>query len=109
MGFAAGHLDQRVTLQRATTTTNGYGEEIASWSDLGTVWASWRRASARETLAAAELSAVASDVFEIRRSARTETLGPKDRLAWSGRTYEIVEVTPIERHGLRVAAVARGE
>lgn len=109
MDFKAGRLDQRVTLQRATTSTNGLGEEIPSWSDLDTVWASWRRASARETLAAAELSAVVSDVFEVRRSSTISDLGPKDRIVWDGRTYDIAEVTPLARYGLRIGAVARGE
>lgn len=109
MDFAAGKLDQRVTLQRATTTTNGLGEEIPSWADLDTVWASWRHATARETLAAAELSAVVSDVFEVRRSSTISDLGPKDRIVWDGRTYDIVEVTPLARYGLRIGAVARGE
>ncbi len=109
MDFAAGKLDQRVTLQRATTSTNGLGEEVPDWADLAEVWASWRRASARETLAAAELSAVVSDVFEVRRSSVISDVGPLDRIVWSGRTYDIVDVTPLGRFGLRIAAVARGE
>lgn len=109
MDFKAGKLDQRVTLQRATTTANAYGEQVPSWADLDTVWASWRRATARETLAAAELSAVVSDVFEVRLSSTIATLGPKDRIIWDGRTYDIAEVTPIGRYGFRIGAVARGE
>lgn len=109
MDFKAGKLDQRVTLQRATTTANAYGEQVPSWADLDTVWASQRRASARETLAAAELSASVSDVFEVRRSSVIADLGPKDQLLWEGRIYDIAEVTPIGRYGFRIGAVARGE
>lgn len=107
MQFAAGKLDQRVTLQRATTTTDTWGAEIPTWSDLATVWASQRRASARETLAAAELSASVSDVFEVRRSSVIADLTPLDRLIWERRVYDIAEVTPIGRYGFRIAAVAR--
>lgn len=109
MQFASGKLDVRVTLQRATTTTDTWGAETPTWSDLATVWASQRRASARETLAAAELSASVSDVFEVRRSSEISDLGPLDRVVWSGRVYDVVEVTPLGRFGLRIAAVARGE
>jgi len=109
MDFAAGDLRERVTLQRGTSTINSGGEEILAWVDLDTVFASWRRATARETLAAAELSASVSDVFEVRKSNSIATLGPRDRLIWRGRTYDIANVERIGWHGLRVAAVARGE
>lgn len=109
MDLAAGKLDQRVTLRRATTARNGLGEMIPTWADLDTVWASQRRASARETLAAAELSASVSDVFEIRRSTSVADLGPLDRLVWDGRTYDIADVTPLGRFGLRITAAARSE
>lgn len=109
MQFAAGKLDQRVTLQRATTATDTWGAEIPTWSDLATVWASQRRASARETLAAAELSASVSDVFEVRKSSVIADLGPKDQLLWEGRVYDIAEVTPIGRYGLRIGAIARAD
>ena len=103
MQLAAGKLDVRVTLQRAGTTTDTWGAEIPTWSDLATVWASQRRASARETLAAAELSASVSDVFEVRQSSVIADLGPKDQLLWEGRIYDIAEVTPIGRYGFRIA------
>lgn len=109
MEFAAGKLIERVTLQRGASSTDSLGAEILTWADLDTVFASWRRATARETLAAAELSAAVSDVFEIRKSSTVDDLTPKDRLVWKGRTYDIVDVQPIGWHGLRVAAVARGE
>ncbi len=109
MGFAAAKLDQRVTLQRAGKVTDALGGQTLTWSDIATVWGSWRRASARETLAAAELSASVSDVFEVRLSPALADLGPTDRLLWNARTYDIVEVTPLDRYGLRIAAVARSE
>lgn len=109
MGFAAGDLRETVVLQRGASSTDNYGAEILTWADLDTVFASWRRATARETLAAAELTAAVSDVFEIRRSNSVASLGPKDRLIWRGRTYDILNVERIGWHGLRIAAVARGE
>lgn len=109
MDFAAGDLRERVTLQRGTATTDSLGAEVLTWADLDTVFASWRRATARETLAAAELSASVQDVFEIRKSSTVDDLTPKDRLIWKGKTYDIADVQPIGWHGLRIAAVARGE
>lgn len=104
-------LDRRITLQRASSTQDaGSGESVTSWSDLATVWASRRRASARETLAAAEISGEVSDVFEIRYDSAWSDLDVRDRLIFEGRTYEITSVDEIQRRqGFRIGAVARAE
>lgn len=63
----AGALDRRILIRRATVTQDpGSGEEIETWSTLAEVSASWRRASAREQLAAAEIQAMVTDVFIVR-------------------------------------------
>lgn len=106
----AGKLDRRITLQRATTAPDEYGEPIETWADLATVWASRRRASARETLAGAEVSAAISDVFEIRYDSAWSDLSPLDRLVFEDRTYAIETVDEIgRREGLRIGAIARAE
>ena len=104
-------LDRKITLQRATITQNrDSGENIETWATLATVWASRRRASARETLAAAELSAVVTDVFECRWDSSWSDLDPMDRLVYDGRTYMIESVDEIgRREGLSIAARARSE
>jgi SPP1 family predicted phage head-tail adaptor len=104
----AGKLDRRVVLQRASFVRDATGQPIASWSTIATVWASWRRASARETLAAAEVAATVTDVFEIRWSSDVADLNPKDRLSYDARTYDIAAVDEIDRRvGLRITAAAR--
>lgn len=106
----AAALDRRITLRRATMTQDALGQDIETWADLATVWASRRRASARETLAAAEVSAAITDVFEIRWDSAWGDLSPTDRLISDGRDYDIVSVDEIgRREGLRIAAVTRAE
>src|SRR5690554_7734665 len=107
----AGPRDRRVTLERFTSTQDpGSGETVETWATLAEVWASRRRASARETLAAAEISAEVTDVFEIRWAAAWSDLGPLDRLVYEGRTFSISSVDEIgRREGLRIAASARSE
>lgn len=110
MGLAAGKLDRRIRLERAVVTTNDFGEEVQSWIHLAEVWASRRRASARETLAAAEVSAEVTDVFEIRYAAAWSDINPKDRLIFEDRVYDIAMVDEIgRREGLRIGASARAE
>lgn len=108
---SAGKRDRRIRIERATTIQDaGSGQEVPSWGLLAERWASWRRASARETLASAEMSAAVSDVFEILWSQQVADLSPKDRVIYDGRTYEIVEATEIgRREGIRIAAIARAD
>jgi head-tail adaptor len=109
----AGKLDRRVTLQRFTSTVAaGSGEQVKVWGTLGpgALSASHRRASARETLASAELAAASSDVFEIRYDSAWGDLSPLDRLVFEGVVHEIVGVAEIgRREGLRIDTVARAE
>lgn len=44
----AGLLRQRITIQQKTLTKNDYGEPIATWSDLYSVWASISPRAGRE-------------------------------------------------------------
>lgn len=103
-------LDRRITLQRGTSTTDAAGTPVTTWADLATVWASRRRASARETLASAEVSAAITEVFEIRWDSAWSDLNPLDRLVFEGRVYDIAGVAEIgRREGLRIDAAARAE
>jgi SPP1 family predicted phage head-tail adaptor len=106
----AGPLDRRIALRRSTKTQDATGQEIETWSTLATVWASRRRASSRETLAAAEVSAAITDVFEIRYDSSWGDISPLDRVEFEGRDYDIASVDEIgRREGFRIAAVARAE
>lgn len=107
----SGDLNRRVTLLRDDGEgQDDYGTPIEVWTTLATVWASWRRATARETLAAGEIGASVSDIFEIRYSSTVASLNPKDRLTYQGRTYDISGVTEIGfREGMRIEATARAD
>lgn len=111
MPLSAGKLDRRLRLERATTIQDaGSGQDVETWQLLATVWGSWRRASARETLASAEVTAAVTDIFEVRWSQQVRELGPKDRVVYDGKTYDIVEATEIDRRvGIRIAATARAD
>lgn len=111
MPLRAGDMHRRITLQRYDVTFNADNEPNETWTpDAAAIWASWRRASARETLASAEVRAAVSDIFEIRFSSAVSNLNAKDRLVYDGRTYDISGVTEIgRREGLRIEASARAD
>jgi SPP1 family predicted phage head-tail adaptor len=100
----AGGLDRRVTLQRFTVTTDDYGEEIQTWSDLATVFAEVRQQSGREFIAAAQVQADRLVVFFIRWFSGLTVL---DRVSYAGTLHDIVEVREIgRRDGVELHTVA---
>jgi SPP1 family predicted phage head-tail adaptor len=108
--LASGKMDRRVTIQRAITAQDATGQVIETWSTLATVWASWRRASANETLAASELASQVTDIFETRYFAAIVDINPKDQVLFNGRTYDIADAVEIGRKiGIRITAAARSD
>lgn len=108
----AGHLDRRITIQRATTTLNGFNEPVETWSDLTTVWAKRTDASATESYRAQEVGAQISARFRVRYSSLIADVNPRDRIVFDGRLYNITRVS--EPEGTRnqwrdIEAAARGD
>jgi SPP1 family predicted phage head-tail adaptor len=108
----AGQFDRRITIRRATVTANAFNEQIETWSDLATVWAFRRDASATERYRAQEVGAEISVRFKIRYSSQVADVNPRDRLVIGGREYDITRVT--EPEGTRnrwrwIEAVARSD
>lgn len=104
-------LDRRITLLRYGITYDDDLNPVEAWTaDADPVWASWRRSSARETLAGAEVNAAATDVFEIRYSAAVASINPKDRLQYQGDTYDIKASQETgRREGIRIDATKRAD
>jgi SPP1 family predicted phage head-tail adaptor len=93
----AGQLDQRLTLQQKSTTTNGFGEDVVTWNDVATVWAKAAPLRGREFSSAAETQSSAEVRFTVRfRDDVDETW----RLMWRGKAYALV-APPINVGGTR--------
>lgn len=97
--LAAGALDRRIVLQRATTTVNAFGEEIPSWSAVATVWASFRPVSDGEKWRAGIVEAREIARFRIRFSADVSDLAATDRLTMDGDVWSITGVKELGRRG----------
>lgn len=108
MGFAAGDLNRRVTLRQKVTTFDQHNQPVTNWQSVGPISASWRRATANERLAGAQISAAVTDIFELRLTDRTKVTDPTWELVFKQQTYDIVEVTEIGfREGILIRAAAR--
>lgn len=108
MGLSAGDLNRRIMLRRKAIGYDEHNQPVEGWEDVGPLSASWRRATANERLASAQVTATVTDIFEIRYTARTKIVDPVWELQFKGRAYDIVEVTEIGFHeGLLIRASAR--
>lgn len=110
MEMRSARLDRRITIQRATYTQNGLGEQIPTWNTLATVWAEVMPVSDGERIRAMEVSAEITTRFRIRYSSTVASVNPKDRVAYDGRVYDIVGVKELGRRGgLEITANARAD
>jgi SPP1 family predicted phage head-tail adaptor len=109
-GMNAGKLDRRIVIERATTTTNAFGEAVLAWAPLVEVWAHVMEIPDGEVWRASEIQATISKRFQIRHSATTATVNPKDRLEYQGKKYDINRVKELGRRvGLEITAAARAD
>lgn len=110
MPLAAGKLDRRITLRRATITKDDYNNDVETWGDICTVWAGYEPVSDGEKFRAGERASEISARFKIRYSSQVADLSPKDQLVFQGRTYAITRVKELERRvGLEITAVGRDD
>ena len=84
-----GELRERVTVQVASGTTNALGETVLAWSDSSAVWASVEGVSAREALLAGQQETTVSHRVRLRYM---PGLTQQMRLAWRGRTLDIISL-----------------
>lgn len=86
-----GAMRDRITIQRATTTTTG-GLTTETWNNLVTTWARVKYQSGNEFLSASTIVGAHQAVFSIRH--RTD-INQADRILFAGKTWSIVAVLPV--------------
>jgi len=88
----AGSLNQRVTLERYTSTTDEWGSPIEAWAPLFTCWAAVEPLTGREYFAA---DAAQSEVTARIRMRYRPGITSQDRVIHDGKTYNIVTVIDV--------------
>lgn len=81
-----GQLDQRITIEKRTTTSNEFGETIETWSTRATVWAQARPLTGTERERPESTQGRANYAFVIRY--RDDVL-TTDRIMWRGRAFNV--------------------
>jgi SPP1 family predicted phage head-tail adaptor len=95
----AGRMKYRVRFERRTTTDDGFGNVVGAWSDLITVWASFRPRFGRESVEAGRLESTTTGTLTIRRSSASSAITAADRVVfvtgeWEGKILNIRSIVP---------------
>lgn len=97
-------MDRRVTLQSRTLTTNAYGEQVVSYTDLDTVWAEKWDLRGREYFAAQQVNADVTTRWRVRWRSDVSVL---DRVLYDSVAYDINQVVEMGRQdGLELLTTA---
>ena len=91
----AGDLRDRVTIQRAATADDGFGNTISGWSDLLTVWANIRETPGKEAVAAGRIEASRTATIRVRASSQSRNVTAADRVHARGQVWNIRSVAAV--------------
>lgn len=101
---AAGRLDRRVDILRATTSVNEIGEQLEQWNVWRTVWAGKKDIRADERLRADQELATETTVWI---SHYIPGLTVRDRFSVEGKVYDIIGLAELGRRaGLEITTTA---
>ena len=98
----AGDLRDRVTIQRATTADDGFGNVTNGWTDHLTVWANIRETPGKEAVAAGRLEASRTATIRVRASSVSRGITAADRVQARGQVWNIRSVIEIDRATLEL-------
>lgn len=100
----AGELDRRITLQGVSTSTDAFGQRVATYSTLAEVWANVVESGGAEGEEGDMVAATHKVAFTIRYRA---DVNERMRVVYNGVTYKILSVTPLDARKAFTKIVAR--
>ena len=110
MGMKAGDLNRRLTILRGGTEDDGFQTVSGAFDVVGTVWASRSDISDGERGRAGGIEATATTRFQVRYSAMTAAVTPKDRVKEGTQTFNVLGVKEIGRRiGFEITASRRSD
>ena len=111
MALSAGTLRKRITLQQQSLSVDSYGQQVITWTDVATVWASLEPSVGRELVAAQAVRLDQPTTITIRWQpsfASPRTVAAM-RAVYNGRTFNIHSVeNEDERNVLLTLSASEG-
>lgn len=94
-----GEMDELVTFQRRTRTTDAQGgQPVSAWADIGTAWAKISGVRMGEGERHDGLRETFAYIFRVHTDTVIElSLTADDRIVWGGASYNIREVRKVPR------------
>lgn len=102
-----GGLRTRLTISRATQSSDGMGGFSTTWADLGQVMADVRSLKGGEEVQAARLNAVENLQIKVRADALTRSLTAQDRLSDGSQILNVKWVGDLEGRGRWIDIIAQ--
>ena len=87
-----GEKRYRVVFQTSTESVDAFGEPDQTWTTLCTSWALVQPLRGAEKFSAGHIQADVDHRIVTRYRSELSTLGPKDRMTWNGKTFDIHSV-----------------
>lgn len=95
--MAAGHLRDRVTVQRLVAGADDYGNTVNDWADHITLWADMLEGLGREAVAAGRIESARTATIRIRRSTDALGITAADRISARGAVWNIRSIVAVGR------------
>jgi SPP1 family predicted phage head-tail adaptor len=102
-----GERRHRVTFQRPTESVNAFGEPAATWGKLCTSWALVQPLKGAERFNAMQVQAEVDHRIVTRSRPELATLGPKDRVLYGSRVFDIKSVIRRDHRDKELEILAR--
>lgn len=105
-----GDLDRRIQIMEKTVIQDDFGEEIATWSPIATVYAEKLENNGQERFSTAQFVGKRVCSFQFRWSSAVKGTTTLHRIVFDEVEFDIVAVKEIgRREGMRVDCTARSE
>ena len=104
--MTAGNRDRLISIERASVTQDGYGEEIETWAPAFQEWARVFYGRGNERREAAADRSEMPITFSVLSNSNSRTITARDRIRFDGLIWNIEGVAPVTRGEIEITAVA---
>ncbi|GIV86627.1 MAG: hypothetical protein KatS3mg054_0656 [Chloroflexus sp.] len=98
-------LKHRVTIQQLAVTQNTYGEQVETWTDLRSVWASIEPLRGQEYIASKTMQAAVDHRIRLRYAA--DITPHNHRIVYKSRIFEIESVIHVREARVETQLMCR--